>query len=55
LGGAGMISKVGAFSLIRTFTSPPWTSLPNSSSAASGCLIYSCTSRPIGRAPYSLS
>src|SRR4051812_49201909 len=51
LGGAGAISNDGALSLIRTLTSPPLTSLPNSSSSASGCLIFSCSSRPIGRAP----
>ncbi len=41
LGGAGAISKVGWFSLIRTLTSPPSTSFPNNSSSASGCLIFS--------------
>src|SRR5207248_10897223 len=51
LGAAGTISNAGALSLIRTLTSPPLTSLPNSNSSASGCLIFSCTSRPIGRAP----
>src|SRR6266568_4495339 len=42
LGGAGVISNDGALSLIRTLTSPPLTSLPNSNSSASGCLIFSC-------------
>src|SRR5688500_10082816 len=51
LGGAGVISNAGALSLIRTLTSPPLTSLPNNSSSASGCLIFSCTRRAIGRAP----
>src|SRR6185369_4637864 len=51
LRGAGVISNDGALSLIRTLTSPPLTSLPNSNSSASGCLIFSCTSRAMGRAP----
>ena len=38
-----------------TDTSPPSASLPNNSSSASGCLIFSWIRRPIGRAPYSLS
>src|SRR5438445_68636 len=51
LGAAGTISNAGALSLMRTLTSPPLTSLPNSNSSASGCLIFSWTRRPIGRAP----
>ena len=47
----GVISNAGAPSLIWTLTSPPSTSLPNNSSSARGCLIFSCTSRCIGRAP----
>src|SRR3954468_9031932 len=51
LGGAETISKASAPSLSLMLTSPPWTSLPNSNSSASGCLIFSWISRPIGRAP----
>ena len=51
LGGAAAISKASVPSFTCTFTSPPWSSLPNSNSSASGCLTFSWISRPIGRAP----
>ncbi|PAV73533.1 hypothetical protein WR25_04746 [Diploscapter pachys] len=54
-GAAGSIANDSAPSFIFTVTSPPWTSLPNSSSSASGCFIFSWIRRPIGRAPYNLS
>src|SRR3546814_6259010 len=52
LGGALVISNASSSSFRWTRTSPPWTSFQNSSSSASGCLIFSWLQRPIGRAPY---
>jgi len=54
-GAAPVISNDGLSSLMRTTTSPPETSLPNSNSSASGCLICVWMSRASGRAPYILS
>ena len=51
VGAAAMISKAGWSSLMWTRTSPPFTSLPNRSSSASGRLIVSWITRASGRAP----
>src|SRR3546814_17080234 len=48
-GGAGVISQASGLPTLAsspvflfTLTSPPWPSLPKSSSSARGCLFFSC-------------
>src|SRR5690606_35584840 len=49
--GSGKASTTSSSSLTSTLTRPPPTSLPNSSSSASGRLTLSWITRVIGRAP----
>src|SRR5690606_31880524 len=51
--GSACTSSTISPSTTSTPTRPPLTSLPNSSSSASGRLILSCSRRAIGRAPIS--